>query len=663
MPTPAVLRFQLTRTGIHVLLGLVMMLGIGLSLSTSHMVAEVQRASAVLLGHDVPKLERLGAFKSALLQHQAALDNYFAAPARPEHFRQAEVHALRVMRANYLDVVGGMQGTPDQAALEREFARLEGLGAALRSALDGERAGGQARQVLAELNACTNTIRELVDRSRRRVEEEVADSGRTSMDRTSRIATLVHLYIAFALLSAVALFHHVRARMKSEDALAYLARHDQMTRLPHRWAFFERIERLHRQRPAPGEAQAGPQLLVVEADRFDRVVAGIGHPGAEQLVQQLARRVDEVARAIGGEAYRLGDSKFALLLARDVEDAGAQQVAARLQARMAEPVLAGQHEVVLSASIGSAAMPAPGRGALALVQDAETALHQARRRGGAHVAYSRQLDDRVRENLALEAQLRHAAERGELELHYQPQQRLADGQLVGFEALLRWRCAGTAVSPAQFIPLAEESGLIILLGDWVIAEACRQAALWNAGTGGSETQPLTVAVNISPRQFAQPRFVERLHQHLAASGAQPRHVELEITEGVLMERTGQTAALLADIRSLGLKLAIDDFGTGYSSLAYLKRFPVQKLKIDQAFVRHLAASGDDAEIVKAVISLGHNLGFSVIAEGVETAEQAGLLAGWGCDQIQGYHYGRPMPAAQAGAFIGRLIEPGRLVAV
>jgi GGDEF domain-containing protein len=349
MPTPAVFRFQLTRTGIHVLLALVMMLGLGLSLSTSHMVGEVQRASALLLGHDVPKLERLGAFKSALLQHQAALDNYFAAPAQPEHFRQAEVHALRVMRANYLDVVGETQGTPDQAALEREFARLEGLGAALRSALDGERAGARARQVLAELNACTNTIRELVDRSRRRVEEDVAENGRTSMDRTSRIATLVHLYIGFALLSAVALFHHVRARMKSEDALAYLARHDQMTRLPHRWAFFERIERLHRQRPAQGDADAGPQLLVVEADRFDRVVAGIGHPGAEQLVQQLALRVDEVARAIGGEAYRLGDSKFALLLARDVEEAGAQQVAARLQARMAEPVLAGQHEVVLSA--------------------------------------------------------------------------------------------------------------------------------------------------------------------------------------------------------------------------------------------------------------------------------------------------------------------------
>lgn len=287
-----------------------------------------------------------------------------------------------------------------------------------------------------------------------------------------------------------------------------------------------------------------------------------------------------------------------------------------------------------------------------MVQDAESALHLARQRGSMHVAYCEQLDGQVKVKLAIETQLRHAIDRGELELYYQPQQRLSDGSLIGFEALLRWKTGASMVPPAQFIPIAEECGLILHIGDWVLAQACRQAALWNRHDGA----PLTVAVNVSPRQFSQPRFLERLRQHLARSGAAPEHLELEITEGILMEQAARSTQLLAELRALGLKLAIDDFGTGYSSLAYLKRFPVHKLKIDQAFVRQLKAGSGDAEIVKAVINLGHNLGFSVIAEGVEAAEQAALLASWNCDEIQGYYFGKPMPAAAASGLVARRLE-------
>jgi EAL domain-containing protein (putative c-di-GMP-specific phosphodiesterase class I) len=278
---------------------------------------------------------------------------------------------------------------------------------------------------------------------------------------------------------------------------------------------------------------------------------------------------------------------------------------------------------------------------------------KVRARGGAHVVYSRKLDEQACSRVVLEARLRHALECGQLELHYQPQQRLADSALVGFEALLRWKNSAGVVSADRFLSLAEASKHILSIGDWVIGEACRQAKAWNDGLHA----PLTIAVNISPRQLAQPGFLERLRQHFAASGVQPGDIELEITEGMLMDQSAPSAELFTDLKALGVKLAIDHFGTGYSSLSCLKRFPIHKLKIDQGFVRELRDVGDDAEIVKAVISLGHSLGLSVIAEGVQTPEQAALLADWACDEIQGYHYGRPMPSMIATSFIERIRDP------
>jgi EAL domain-containing protein (putative c-di-GMP-specific phosphodiesterase class I)/GGDEF domain-containing protein len=495
---------------------------------------------------------------------------------------------------------------------------------------------GLERTLLAQLNADTTTLRELVDRGRFRVEDRLRAAGRAAMQRSGNLATLVHLYIGCALLGALFMLYHVRASIRSEDALAYLATHDELTRLPHRWAFLERLQNVE----APGG-----HVVVFEADRFERVIAGVGHTHVDELIRTVAARAGEVAHGAGAELFRLGDSKFALVLG-DAARISPDQVAARLRSRLGEVIMAGQHEIYLSASVGASALGHGGT-ALSLLQGAEAALHLARRQGGGYVAYSRQLDDLARSNLALEADLRHAIERGEFELYYQPQQRLADGRLIGFEALLRWFHDGAFAAPAEFIPLAEETGVIVEIGDWVLGTACRQARAWNHDAAA----PVTVAINISPRQFMQPRFLELLRFHLEKSGVQPHWIELEITEGMLMECGERSTRLLSEVRALGVRLSVDDFGTGYSSLAYLKRFPLDKLKIDQTFVRQLRADGGDAEIVKAVIALGHNLGFEVIAEGVETAQQADLLARWGCDEIQGYHYGRPQPAALAAAFL------------
>jgi diguanylate cyclase (GGDEF)-like protein len=656
---------------VYAQLALMVALGIGLSVATSVMVDDVQHTSTVLLRQDVPKLERFTAFESALLLHQAAIDNDFAYPAEHERFHAVADSTMRAMREQYRTVASEISSSYDSVTLQREFNRLVELDQILRVSLDTRRGSDSTRRQVATFNAYTGRIRELIDGGRRHLQSAVSNSGRLTMERTRWIANLVHLYAGFALLSALSLVYHVRARIRSERELAYLAAHDTMTKLPHRWSFYQEISKLdnvsppHRRTKRHNDVlparDAQAHLLLIEADRFDRMVAGIGHAGADEVVLEMALRANQAALANGGEVFRLGDSKFALVLESTPE--AVQQLATRLQTSMGTPIAVGHHEIVLSTSMGSAALSRPDQRAIELVQEAEMALHLARQQGSSLVTYCTKLDDQLRDKLAMEAQLRHAIERGELELHYQPQKRMADGELIGFEALLRWHSATGMVSPAEFIPLAEESGLIGLIGDWVLGQASAQAAAWNRELD----TPLTIAINISPRQFAQPRFVERVRHHLAQSGVNPRHIELEITEGVLMEQAALSRELLGDLRGLGLQLAIDDFGTGYSSLAYLKRFRVHKLKIDQTFVRQLKAGGEDAEIVKAVISLGHNLGFSVIAEGVELggddhplAEQASLLRQWGCDEIQGYFYGRPMSATAAEAFIAAA-RPRRLL--
>ncbi|HZV64552.1 MAG TPA: bifunctional diguanylate cyclase/phosphodiesterase, partial [Telluria sp.] len=392
-------------------------------------------------------------------------------------------------------------------------------------------------------------------------------------------------------------------------------------------------------------------------DRFSGVVSGFGHAFGDQMLKSMALRIERAAQPHGGEVFRLDGANFAVLYRLAQADPAFGAAIAGLQERMRTPFSCENHEVFSSLSLGAASFPQDGARPAALLRNADAALQAARRAGGDRLsAYSQELNAEAEKRLELETGLRHALARGELELHYQPQQTLASGALLGFEALLRWRHKGAPVAPADFIPLAEESGLIVAIGEWVLEQACRQLAAWNAGV----TPPLSMAVNISPRQFSHPDFFAGVERVLAATGVDPRWVELEITEGVMMENAETAIALLGRLRRLGLQLAIDDFGTGYSSLAYLKRFPIHKLKIDQSFVRQLEAGSEDVAIVQAVISLGHTLGLTVIAEGVETDEQRALLRAWCCDQIQGYCYGRPLAAGAARAFIAA--EPERSAA-
>ena len=491
--------------------------------------------------------------------------------------------------------------------------------------------------LLATVIGCGIVLSVQMERSTARILEERV--GGATEDSVVMLSRMVHLFDALALLTAGFMMYHIRVRFRSEDELAHQAGHDPLTGLPDRRSFELRLQGL----------PAQPHTVVLGTiDRFGALVGGYGHGFGDRMIQAVVARIEAAAQLHAGEVFRLDGANIAVLYPLAQGGAALRDAADALLRSVRTPFSCDDHELFSSLSLGSAGFPEDGAGAHALLRNADAALRHARRGGGDQLLpYSRALNARLDERLKLEAALRRAIERGELDVHYQPQQVLRDGSLLGFEALLRWRHGGESISPAEFIPLAEETGQIAAIGAWVLRRACEQAVLWQGMRGA----PLTVAVNISPRQFSRPGFVEGVRRILAQTGADPGTLELEITEGVMVEGGERAVAVLEELRALGLRLSIDDFGTGYSSLAYLKRFPIHKLKIDQSFVRQLTPGSADAPIVQSVIGLGHKLGLAVIAEGVETDAQRSLLRAWGCDEVQGYWYGRPMPAAAATAFV------------
>jgi diguanylate cyclase (GGDEF)-like protein len=455
----------------------------------------------------------------------------------------------------------------------------------------------------------------------------------------SGMTRLVHLFDIVALLTGAFLLYHVRARFRVEQQLVHQAGHDPLTGLAHRRSFEARLRSL----------PVRPHSVVLGTiDRFSRIVGGYGHGFGDRMIIGLTSRIRQAAEARGGEVYRLDGANFAILYQGRLDSPEFDAAISALRAEVGQPYVCEGHEVFTTLSLGAVCYPQDGAEPEVLLRNADAALQAARQAGGdTLVHYSESLNAQAGLRLDLEAELRRAVERRELELHYQPQQSLADGSLIGFEALIRWRRGGELVSPAHFIPLAEESGLIVSIGEWVLEEVCRQLSQWQADSG----RQLVVAVNISPRQFAAPGFLAHIEALLASSHIDPSSIELEITEGVMMENAESAIVLLQRLRALGLRLSIDDFGTGYSSLAYLSRFPIDKLKIDQSFVRNMGTVKQQSAIVQATIGLGHSLGMTVIAEGVETEAQRALLQSWQCDEIQGYHYSRPLPARAALNFL------------
>lgn len=430
----------------------------------------------------------------------------------------------------------------------------------------------------------------------------------------------------------------ITERKHAEQSLVHQAYHDAVTGLPNRRQFYETLA----QTLAHTAANTLSAVLLLRLDRIKLVLESQGYETSDNLLHAVAQRFAHLLshRSFNGaRLFRFEGATFSVVLP---DAAHAERLANELQQSMREPVRAEAREYFFTLSIGASVSPQDGRDARALIRSAEAAVNQVQNKGGnAFARYTQDMHRKAEKWLDVESALRRALDRDEFVLHYQPQASLDDGRIVGMEALIRWRRDGGAfVSPMEFIPIAEETGLILPIGEWVLRSACIQARAWHHA-GHSD---LVVAVNISARQFQHPEFVALVTRTLADTGMAPHTLELEITESAAMQDAEKTIATLNELRALGLQLSIDDFGTGYSSLSYLKRFPLAKLKVDQSFVRNLSTHINDAAIARAVILLGQSLKLKVIAEGVETEAQLAWLKDAGCEEMQGYLFSRPVSA-------------------
>ena len=537
--------------------------------------------------------------------------------------------------------------------LNRHAALLEAVGDATGALRQSRKALGLEAELVR--NDRVSTVLELQRRSsfeqnQRALEALKHDNERQASQldrhRSERLLTLgLALAMLVVVLLTVALYRRARRANRALQGhnaeLAHVGLHDRVTGLPNRRSLEQRAQELRHERFIG---------LGIAINRFSRIMGSLGHAAGDELLCQVAGRLKAVVEGVGGRLYRLDGLSFGAIVPALGDDAALRGLLDQLLQVM-QPVFEVQRQqLAVTLSIGAAEHPRDGTQTDDVAKAIQLAMRQAQTQpGNSAVVFTEGLLTDQQDRLQLEARLSQALDRGEFELFYQAQCDLRTRRLSGFEALLRWRSAEGLIPPDRFIPLAEESGLIVPIGRWVLQQGCRQAKAWHdLGLG----RPV-VAINISPRQFQHPEFMNTVREALSSTGADPRFIELEITEGAMLDDAESTIAKMAELRALGLHLAIDDFGTGYSSLAYLKRFPINRLKIDRAFVRDLGQDEGGAAIVQAMIQLSHSLGLTVVAEGVEDAAQEDCLRGWQCDVMQGFGYARPVPVHEATAWFER----------
>ncbi len=443
----------------------------------------------------------------------------------------------------------------------------------------------------------------------------------------------------------IAIFTDISERKQAEARIQHIAFHDALTGLPNRMLFHDRLQQAiheaHREKTQIG-------LMFIDLDRFKLVNDTLGHHIGDLLLQEVASRLRECVRETDTVA-RLGGDEFVVILPSIHHASDAGMVASKVLRAISQEIEVDGHSLFTPPSIGISIYPIDGETAEALMQSADTAMYHVKESGKNNFQFfTSSMNEVAQQRATIEQDLRIALKDRQFELYYQPKLKMNPLRIVGCEALIRWKHPKHGyIPPDKFIPIAEETGLMLPIGEWVMSEAAKQLAQWtNAGY-----RPMLMAINLSAAQFRDRNLLEKLQELVTIAKLEPKYLEIEITESILMDSVATSADSLIKLKAQGIRLAIDDFGTGYSSLAYLKTFAVDTLKIDKSFVRDMTTDSSDAAIVSAIISLSHKLGLQVVAEGVETAEQLAFLCSADCDIFQGYYFSRPLPAAQFLEFV------------
>ncbi len=449
--------------------------------------------------------------------------------------------------------------------------------------------------------------------------------------------------------SYVSVHEDITLRKEYEEKLLRQANYDDVTNLPNRILALDRIIQESGRVQRIGVRMA---VMFIDLDDFKRINEDLGHVAGDRILGGVANRLGDIVRK-GDTVARLGGDEFLMVLVDFDSGSGAEITARKILRSFAEPFAVDDRDIFITASIGITYAPDDTVDPHVLMQNAEAAMYRAKQAGrNTYEFFTREINVQARRRLSVETHLRKALDADGLDIHFQPIHDIRTGLPVKSEALARWDCPVLGVvPPEQFIPIAENTGLIHALGDWILSQAVSEAKLWAARYG----RTLPVAVNFSSRQFHKGRLVRRITRALGQSGAQPEMLEMEITEGLLLQNDNSIVSLLSELRKMGIRLTIDDFGTGYSSLSYLKRFPIDILKIDKSFIRNVTTDIDDSVLIQAIVAMATGLGMEVVAEGVETREQLAVIRQHDCGMVQGYYWGKPLPKTEYRAYLDDIL--------
>lgn len=626
---------------------LVLAVGVALSARIVSLGDSVQAVNRMLIAGNLPMSQRIGELRGGVADQERLLYEYYSHTTTRDAFLAQR--ALNVARlGNIVDELGKDMGSREQVAeLRTQLGELDHLADGLAAMLSAKVVNWDlARAILAQakpqVRQIEKTLAAMTTANQRSVDNLGADSQIS-------LSAMVRWVIGFSVLILIAVFlagYYVVAiraglerRRQAGEKLAYQAYFDPATGLPNQYRLRDDLDAAFMQ-------QRSGTVMMIVADREQEIFESFGAVETERWLVKVAFRLRDGINAKEETLYRFGGNAF-VLVCWPGDLAVAQRRAAQLLGTARQPLHVERRELFSTLSIGAALMEC-GTGndaenaAEAQVQQAASACNRVRRAGGNDFAiYDEAMGRAAAQTLRLISELQHAVGNGELLLHYQPKVDTASGRLLGMEALVRWMHPEHGmISPAEFIPVAEETGMIVAIGRWVLREACRQNAAWQQ----AGLRPLRVAVNLSARQFRSDSLLDEIERALAETTLPASSLELEITESMVMEDPERVIDLLDKMRSRGIHLSLDDFGTGHSSLAYLKRFPIDCVKIDRTFIKDMPENTDDVAIARTIVAMAKSLGLATVAEGVETAEQFELLKAMGCDQVQGYFFSRPLPA-------------------